>query len=172
MKSNDVLVICGIAGAENFAAVLARQIEVRVEVVTTRRAGLLALRRSEFAVVVVEENLVESDPEWADQLWENAGMAIPMQINFSISGGARLGREVKSALLRRDAEYARALQVAATHVENELKGSLTGLLLQSELALREPAGSVALAPKLKLVVELAADIRDRFEKRQGGPPNP
>ncbi len=165
MKSNDVLVISAIEGAENLATVLARHVESRVEIVTTRRAGLASLRHGDFAVVVVDESLVEADPEWADQLWEAAGLAIPIQVNFAISGGARLGREVRSALIRRDAEFAMARKAAATEMENELKGSLTGLLLQSELALREPAGSDALSLKLKLMVELAEDIRHRFERK-------
>ena len=165
MKSKDVLVISGIEGADNLAAVLARHIESRVEVVTTRKAGLISLRHGDFAVVVVDESMVESDPEWADQLWESAGLAIPIQVNFSISGGARLGREVKTALARRDAEYALARRAAAAEMDNELKGALTGLLLQSELAMREPAGSEALVPKLKLVVEIAENIRHRFERK-------
>ena len=165
MKSKDVLVISAIEGAENLSTVLSRHVDSHIEVVTSRRAGLLSVRRGEFAVVVVEESLTEGDPEWADQLWESAGLAIPLQVNFSLSGAARLGREIRGALVRRDAEYEMARKVAAAEMENELRGALTGLLLQSELAMREPAGSDALAPKLKLVVELAADIRDRFERK-------
>ncbi len=165
MKSKDILVISTIEGAENLAIVLARHVESRVEVVTTRRAGLARLRHGDFAVVVVDESMVEMDREWADQLWESAGLAIPLQVNFSISSSARLAREVRGALARRDAEYAMARKAAVTEMESELKGSLTGLLLQSELAMREPAGSEALAPKLKLMVELAENIRHRFERK-------
>ena len=164
MTKRDVLVITGMEGAANFASALAAQIACPVEVAATRKAGLTSLRRGEYAVVVVEESLVESDPEWADQLWESLGLAIPIQVNFSISGGGRLQREVKSALARRTVQYETALRVAETEVKNELRGSLTGLLLQSELALREPAGSEALGPKLKMVVELAGEIRDKFER--------
>ena len=164
MKSNDVLVISSIAGAQNLVSVLEQSVGAKVQVASTRQAGLACLRRCDFAVIVVEENLVETDPEWADLLWQSAGLAIPLQVNFSIKGSARLGREVKTALARRDAEYEMARRVAAKEMENELKGSLTGLLLQSELALREPQGSDALKPKLQLMVALAADIRDRFER--------
>jgi hypothetical protein len=165
MKSRDVLVICVVDGAENLSAVLARYVDSHVEVVTSRKAGLASVRRNEFAVVAVDESLIEGDPEWADVLWESAGLAIPIPVNFSISGGARLGREVKAALGRRDTECEMARQVAMKELENEMKSSLTGLLLQSELAMREPSGSEALAPKLKLVVELAEGIRNRFERR-------
>jgi hypothetical protein len=165
MQSRDVLVITGIEGAENLGAMLADQVGARVEIATNRRAGLLCVRRGEFGVVVVEESLVEADPDWADQLWASTGVAIPLLANFSIKGGARLGREVKSALGRLAAERVVARRAVASEMENELKSSLTGLLLQSELALREPANSPALAPKLQKLVELASSLRERFDER-------
>jgi hypothetical protein len=157
-------------GAENLGAMLADQIGSRVEIATNRRMGLLCVRRGEFGVVVVEESLVEADPEWADQLWASTGLAIPLLANFSIQGGARLAREVTSALKRLSAEQVVARRAVASEMENELKSSLTGLLLQSELAMREPAGSPALMPKLKKLVELASGLRDRIDEREGRGP--
>ena len=149
-------------GAENCAEWIAGQVGSRVEVAATRRAALAALRRSKFAVVVVEESLSEGDPEWADQVWGLAGLAIPVQINFAISGCARLGREVKAALMRRDGQKAIARKAAAIDIENDLKSAITGLLLESELALREPAIPPALEPKLRHLVELAGALRERL----------
>ncbi len=160
--SRDVLIITTIEGAENIARVIAEQISARVEVATSRRAGLLALRREPFGVVVVETNLVEADPEWADALWASAGLAMPVQVNFALSGAARLAREVKAALARRDGEQAIARLSVATEMENALKSSVTGLLLESELALMEPAVPASLEPKLRHLVELAGTLRERL----------
>ena len=135
-----------------------------MEIAATRRAGLAALRRSEFGVVVVEESLAEADPEWADQVWGLAGMAMPVQVDFAISGCARLGREVKAALQRRDGEQAVARRAAVTEIENDLKSAVTGLLLESELALHEPAIPATLEPKLRHLVELAAALRERLRR--------
>jgi hypothetical protein len=93
---------------------------------------------------------------------------VPLQVNFAISGCARLSREVKAALSRRDGEQAIARRAVATELEDELKSSLTGLLLQSELALREPSVPTSLEPKLRHMVELAGAIRDRLRRRAGG----
>jgi hypothetical protein len=139
-----------------------------VEVASNRRAGLAALRRAEFGVVVVEESLAESDPEWAEQVWELAGLAMPVQVNFAISGCARLGREVKAALLRKDGEKAVARRAAVKEIENDLKSTVTGLLLESELALREPAIPAALEPKLRHLVELAGALRERLRGGEQG----
>jgi hypothetical protein len=162
MLSRDVLIIASLEGAENCARAIEAQVGSRVEMANSRRAGLLALRRAPFGVVVVEESLAEGDSEWADVLWLNLGMAMPLQVNLAISGAARLARDVKSALARRDGEQVIARRAATTEIENDLRSSLTGLLLQSELALNEPAVPAALQPKLRHLVELAGAIRERL----------
>ena len=160
--SRNVLIIAAIAGAENCGRTIAEQLNIDVEVATTRRAGLQALRAGVYGVVVVEESLAESDPVWADLIWKNSGLAMPVQVNFGISGSARLAREVKAALTRRDGEHAIARRAAAVELENELKSSVTGLMLESELALREPGSSVSLDAKLRHLVELAGNLRNRL----------
>ena len=120
------------------------------------------LPRTFLSVVVVEESLAEADAEWADQVWEHAGLAMPVQVNFAIAGCARLGREVKAALQRRQGEQAVARRNALTEVENDLKSTLTGLLLESELALREPEVPASLEPKLRHLVELAGTLREQL----------
>jgi hypothetical protein len=139
-----------------------------VEIAPSREAGLAALRRRDFGVVVVEESLVEGDGAWADQLWTQLGFAVPLQVNFAVLGCARLAREVKAALLRRDGEHATARRAVATELEDELKSSLTGLLLQSELALREPTVPVTLEPKLRQMVELVGAMREKLRRKAGG----
>lgn len=160
--SRDVLLITEMAGAEACAAALAGLLGCEVEVAGSRKAGLLAMRRREFGAVLVEDTLAESDPDWADQIWAAAGLAMPLRMNFAICSVARLSREVRNALMRRDNERAIAKRAALAELENELKGSVTGLLLQSELALREAVGSVRLEPKLRSVVELAGELQQRL----------
>jgi len=146
--SGDVLIISEMDGAENCARMIALQLGVAVQVAADRLAGLLALRRAEFGVVVVEESLAEADPEWADQVWELAGMAMPVQVNFAISGSARLGREVKAALLRKNGERVVARREAVAEIENDLKSTVTGLPAGERTgALRtgDPAGAGAQA---------------------------
>jgi hypothetical protein len=149
-------------GAEHCAQWIAGDVGSKVEVAPNRRAGLAALRRAEFGVVVVEESLTEADPQWADLVWDLAGLAVPVQVNFAISGCARLSREVKAALMRRDSEQAVARRAAVTEVENNLKSAVTGLLLESQLALNEPAVPASLEPKLRHLVELAGALRERL----------
>jgi hypothetical protein len=64
--------------------------------------------------------------------------------------------------MRQDGERAAARRAAVTAVENDLKSSVTSLLLESELALREPAIPASLEPKLRHLVELAGALRERL----------
>jgi hypothetical protein len=164
----DVLLIARLDGLENCARALEQHTGGTVEVATGPDDGLSALRRRDFAVVVVEESLAEGDPAWADQVWSQLGFAVPLQVNFAISGCARLSREIKAAMARREGEHSVARRAVAMELEDELKSTLTGLLLQSELALREPAVPPSLEPKLRHMVELAGALRERLRRRAGG----
>ena len=165
--TRDVLIISSMDGAENCARVTAAQVGVRVEVAADKIAAVAALRKSEYGVVVLEESLAERDPEWADQVWELAGLATPVQVNFAVSGCARLAREVRAALLRRAGEQAVARRAVVLEIENELKSTVTGLLLESELVLREPSIPASLEPRLRHMVELAGALRERLRSGSG-----
>ena len=162
--SQSVLMITGISGAENCAASIAKQLGFAVEIAPSRRAGLTALRRREYTIVVVDTSVAESDPEGAELLWKHTGLAIPLEINFAISGSNRLVREVRAALVRREQEQALAMRAAATAMESELRDTVAGLLLQSQLALSEPSVPPQIAVKLRAVAELAGSLRQQLER--------
>ena len=100
----SVLMIATLEGMENCAKVLSQQLGMTVEVAANGRSGIEALRSQSWSVVVVEESLVENDPAWADQVWQLSGLAVPIEVNFAISGIARLSRGIKAALERRTGE--------------------------------------------------------------------
>jgi hypothetical protein len=168
----SILMVTGIEGASNCAETLGRDLKTVVQVAAGRKAALTTLRRQEFAVVVVDETLAECDPAAAEAIWEQAGLAIPLQINFALSGAARLLREIRSALHRREREQTLARRAAATAIETELKSTVAGLLLHSQLALNGAEVPSPLADKLRVVAELAGSLRAQLNapvetKRQG-----
>jgi hypothetical protein len=157
-----LLMITSISGAENCATALASQLGFSVEIAANRKEGLARLRRHEYSIVVVDDAVIEPDPEGAELLWRHAGLAVPVQVNFAISGTARLLREIRAALARREQEQALAMRAAAVAVESELRDTVTGLILQSQLALAEPSLSPQLSAKLKTVAELAGNLKQRL----------
>ena len=118
----NILIVTGIEGARNCATVVGTQLSMEGEVAEGRKAALGALRRREFAAVVVDETMAECDPAGAEAIWEHAGLAIPMQINFALSGATRLVREIRAALHRRERELTLARRAAAERAEIKAAG--------------------------------------------------
>ena len=158
----SILIVSGIEGARSCAAVVGAQLKMEVEVADGRKAALSALRRREFSAVVVDETMAECDPSAAEAIWERAGLAIPLQVNFALSGAARLIREIRAALQRREREQALASRAASAALENELKSTVAGLLLHSQLALSGGEVPSSVADKLRVVAELANSLRQRL----------
>ena len=71
-------------------------------------------------------------------------------------------REVRAVLSRREQEQALAMRAAAVAVESDLRDTVTGLILHSQLALSEPSLSPELSAKLKTVAELAGSLKQRL----------
>jgi hypothetical protein len=163
----SILLVTGVEGARNCADVIAKQLDMDVEVADGRKAALGLLRQREFAAVVVDETVAGCDPAAAEAIWERAGLAIPLQINFAVSGAARLIREIRAALYRREREQMLARKAAAAAVELELKTTVAGLLLQSELALSNSEPASPVAEKLRMVASLAGDLRRQLRAAAG-----
>jgi DNA-binding NtrC family response regulator len=155
----NILMVTGIEGARNCAAVVCAQLGMEVEVAEGRKGALSALRRREFAAVVMDETMAECDPAAAEAVWERSGLAIPLQINFALSGAARLTREIRAGLHRREREQALARRAASAAIETELKTTIAGLLLHSQLALSDSEMTSPIAEKLRVVADLAGNLR-------------
>jgi hypothetical protein len=157
-----VLIVTGMEGAENCAGVLARLLGLECEVAQGRKAALSALKGTEYAAIVVDEAIIDSDAPGAELIWANAGLAIPVQANFAITGAERLSREIRMALNRRERERALAREAAAVAIDNELKSTVAGLLLHSQLALADREISGPLAEKMRVVADLAGHLREQL----------
>jgi hypothetical protein len=163
---HSVLIISPMAEASQAAAALSSALGCTVKLAAGHRAGVTELRHRDYSVVVVDDCMAEANPAATEVLWQSLGMAVPVQVNFALHGGSRLAREVQAAIGRREQQQVLALRAAASLLENELKSTVTGLLLQSQLALAEPQLTPKLTGKLELVVELAGSLRRRLERVQ------
>ena len=157
-----ILIVTGIEGASNCAAVVAKQLDMEVEAAEDRKSALAALRKREFAVVVLDATLAECYPAAAEAIWERSGLAIPLQINFALAGAARLVREIRAALHRREREQSLARRAAASAIETEVKTTIAGLLLHSQLAMSGADVPSQVADKLRVVADLASSLRQQL----------
>jgi signal transduction histidine kinase len=158
--SSPILLIAPDAAALVLSDVLRGALNLPCVHTSNRRSGLAALRRGEYALVLLDEGLADADPIATELLFQNCGAAPVLEIDFAIAGPERIVRQVRSALRRRAQDEARARIAAAASLQSELRASLSGLLLESQLALREAPPEQA--PKLRHLVELAGDLRNRL----------
>jgi hypothetical protein len=157
---DPILIIAAPPAAHLVAETLQRELNLTVEVAPNRRAGLAALRRAEYALVLLDEGLATADNEAAENLYRKALATPVLELNFAISSSHRVLRQVRAAITRRAHDRIQAREAATITLQNELKSPLTSLLLESQLALREAPPSNA--AKLRHLVELAGDLRNRL----------
>jgi len=163
----SILMVTGVEGARGCAQAVSLQLGMEVEVAEGRKAALTALRRREFSAVILDETTAECDPASAEAIWEHAGLAIPLQVNFALSGASRLVREIRAGLHRREREQSLARRAAAAEIEAELKSTVAGLLLHSQLALSGGEVPRPVAEKLRVVADLAGNLRQKLSAPPG-----
>jgi len=135
----------------------------KVMVAATLARATALLRAECYLVVVFDQHLLETEPHEAGCMLDHLGTAIPVQINLAISGTERLVREVRSAVQRRQREEVKARSAALQAILSDLNGTVTALLLSTELALQTPSLSPAASEKLESVHELVEKLRRQLE---------
>jgi CheY-like chemotaxis protein len=150
----SILLIAQESAAAPLAEALRNELGAQVETATGAREAIAAsLKQRHFELVLIDEGLTFT----AEQVHQVAGSATLLELNVGISSATRIVRQVRAALSRRNHMLAEA-RTAATHsLREELNGTLAGLLLESQLALRH--SSPENAPHLQHLVELAGELR-------------
>lgn len=125
--------------------------------------GATRLREQNFIGVIIDQFLLETEPEESDQMIEHMGTAFPVYINFAVTGMERLIREVRSALHRRKREESAAHRAVIAQVSSEMRETLTALLLSCELAMSVPNVPMPAAEKIRAIDNLARELRLRLQ---------
>lgn len=161
-----ILLVTTSSRGQDFAAALENALGEQVELAINLKRANALLRGSEYSAVVIDEPLVETEPDSIEILLHNSGLAIPAYVNLAISGTDRLIRDVKQTLRRQDEERMIAMRAAESLLRSEIRGAITGILLSSELALNIPDLPEEAEEKLRSVCHLAGQIRSRLETIQ------
>ena len=117
------------------------------------------LREQTYSAVVIDQLLLETEPEEGEFVIEHLGTAFPVYINFAVTGMDRLVREVRAALHRRKREESVARIAVAQQMRSEMSETLTALLLSCELAISVPDVPVPAAEKIRAIDKLARELR-------------
>lgn len=160
MMPTAFLLIAPESAAQPVADALRTDLNAHVDATPSRRAALTLLRRNDFALILLDESLASADPSATDLIYQNAGGALILELNLALSSAARIVRQARNALSRRARELSSAHAAAMSTLHSELNTVLAGILLESQLALRD--ANPAQAPRLRHLVQLAGDLRDRL----------
>jgi hypothetical protein len=158
-----LLLITPYAKGRDWAVKLEEAIREPMQVAATLRDASTQLRAQEYSAVVIDQSLLEAEPDENEIVLQHVGTAIPVYINFAVCGMERVVRELRIALHRRKREVLLARQGAEQELRNEFKGTITALLLSCEMALQIPGLQTAAEIKMRAVYELAREMRSKLE---------
>ena len=157
-----ILLITPSAKAQDWAEALTKATNEQVQVAGTLQQAAGQLRTQEFLALVIDQCLLEIEPDESDMLLQHIGMAVPVYVNFGISGMERVTREVRAALCRRKRDALVSRRSAEQCLRNELKGTVTALLLSCEMALAVENLPASAESKIRMVCELAREVRTKL----------
>jgi hypothetical protein len=121
------------------------------------------LREQTYSAAIIDQFLLETEPQESDQMIEHLGTAFPVYINFAVTGMDRLIREVRSALHRRKREEAAAHTAVVEQMRSEMSETLTAMLLSCELAMSVPDMPIPATEKIRAIDNLARELRTRLQ---------
>ena len=163
-----ILLVTPSERASDCAAALRAATGDRVMTAESLSRATTLLRAERYRVVVLDQYLLEAEPDEAGTMIEHLGTAIPVHVNLAITGMDRLAREVRVARQRRQREETQARHAAIGRLQSELNGTMTALLLSVELARETPHLPVAADEKLQSVHELVKGLRRQLEGAASG----
>jgi hypothetical protein len=94
---------------------------------------------------------------------EHIGTAIPVHVNFAISSMDRVVRDLRAALHRHKKEVLLVRREVQQAIQNELKDTVTAILLSCEMALQVPNLPGSAEVKMRSVRDLAQDVRVKLD---------
>lgn len=139
-----------------------RELGMELTVANGVESALCALRDHDFTIVVLDEATAECLTSAADVIWERSGLAVPLRANFAISSSARLVLEIRAALCRRKREMKLAMQAVSARMGEELRSSLAGLVLQTQLAASDRSLSPGSSKRLELIADLVLNLQRKI----------
>lgn len=157
-----ILLITSIVGADNMAEAVSERAGVIVELVRSRRAALASLRRYSFDAVMIDATLPDGEATPTDLLWQNVGDALPIEIDLRALGASGIARMLRGMLTRRDQMEVQVREQVTRSLAEQMRGPITGLLLQSDLMLRDQELTPTIAAKVRAMRDLADDLRVRL----------
>jgi hypothetical protein len=162
MGNGMILIITASASGQQCVEALKAATNDEVHWAQTVQQATTQLRQQTYSAAVIDQFLLETEPEESDQMLEHLGTAFPVYVNFAVTGLDRLVREVRSALHRRRREEIAARRAVEDQLRSEMGETLTALLLSCELAMSLSGVPAPAAERIQAIDNLARELRVRL----------
>src|SRR3954466_15803599 len=93
-----ILIIWNSGKAKECALAIEHAMQEAVQLASSLHEGVKRLRSGEFSAVVVDQWITEAEPEPTSVLFDHLGMAVPVFVNFGISGVERILRAARDGI--------------------------------------------------------------------------
>ena len=157
-----ILLISSLAKAQDLALALQEATSEPVQVCRGFAEVVARLQAQEFSAVILDQLVLDADPDGGETARKHFGNAVPVYVNFAVTGTARVVRELRLALQRRQREILAARADAEHALRHELSDTVTALLLSCELALQVPDLPASAEAKMQTVDALAKEMRAKL----------
>ena len=158
-----ILLVTPNLAANESIATLQQATNEEIVLATSLVEAATLLRAESYLAVVLDQYLVETEPDNMEVVMRHLGTALPLQFNFAISGMARLVREVRAAVARRQHEEESARRAAVNTLQSETNGTVTALLLCCELAMGTPGLPSTALSNIESAHALVKKLRSQME---------
>jgi hypothetical protein len=160
-----ILLITSLSNAQSCASALQESTGEATIAASSSADAVSKLQAQEFSAVVIDQLLLDVEPDESEVIFKHLGGAVPVYVNFALAGLDRVRRELRSALNRRSREMLVARSEAKQALRHELSDKVTAMLLSCEMALHVPDLPVLAEAKLRAVDELAKEMRQALGVR-------
>jgi hypothetical protein len=158
-----IILVTGSSRAEECAAAIERKTHQETVVVNSVPRVIECLQQHDAEALVIDESFQQVESGIDNLVAAHSGMAVPIYVNLSLHGADRVAVEVSCGLQRLVQERLLSMRAAAGELRNQLRGEVTAILLNTELAMRESPLPMGASDKLRAVYEMAERMRQKLE---------
>ena len=153
-----ILLITLLAKGQDCAKALQEAAAEPVQVAATLHEAVAQLQAQEFSAVILDQVLLDAEPDDVDTIVKHMGTAVPVFSNFATSGTERVSRELRAALHRRKRDSLVARQEAQQALRRDLRDTITALLISCEMALDVPNLPLFAETKMRAMDAMAREM--------------
>ena len=158
-----ILLVTGSSRSHECAAAIEKKTHQKTLIAQSRAKAIECLQLHDCDAVVMDESFQQVNSGAKNLVLAHGGSALPIYVNLALHGADRVATEVVCGLQRLVRERTAAMHAAVNEFRSELRGEVTAILLNTELAMREKALIQSTAEKLGVVHEIAERMRRKLE---------